>query len=68
MSEKIKLDVKDTHMKTLHSAVLYARLFIKEYPERKGLRDGVVYDSRFYIYRTKTMVVVRDNGPAGRGE
>lgn len=37
--------------------------FNVEYPDRIGLRDGVGYrvlTDTFYVYRTKTQIVVRD--------
>ena len=48
-----------------NTAVRLARTFIKEYPGKMGWRDGVIYvpqniaQGSFYVYRTKTSIVVR---------
>ena len=47
------------------SAVFIAGRFSREYPNRMGIRDGVIYatpnptDATIYVYRTKTQIVVR---------
>lgn len=43
-------------------AVNWAKHFITEWPERIGVRDGCGYrkwGKTMYVYRTKTMVIVR---------
>lgn len=43
-------------------AAQLAKQFEDQYPERSGIRNGVVYsragDPSYYIYRTKTSLVV----------
>lgn len=47
------------------SAIMTAAQFSKDYPNRIGIRDGVIYttlnptDPTIYVYRTKTQIVVR---------
>ena len=44
------------------TALKIARTFTQDYPNRIGIRAGVVYDCGDvvgYAYRTKTLVVVR---------
>ena len=44
------------------TAMGIAKVFHSEYPDRIGIRDGVVYDcgdAVGYAYRTKTLVIVR---------
>lgn len=44
---------------------IVANQFLKDYPDREGIRNGVTYvkneeyDKSLYVYRTKTTVVVR---------
>jgi len=44
---------------------MVAKQFLKDYPERIGVRNGCSYvqnedyDNALYVYRTKTSVVVR---------
>jgi hypothetical protein len=57
----MKLIIRDT--KNWHEAVRCAETFKSQYPEdRVGFHKGVVYYNNhncFYVYRTKTAIVVR---------
>ena len=69
MSETtLKLNVKDMSLTTLYRAVSCAQDFNDVYPDDMGARNGVVYECRFYIYRTKTTIVVNDNGEPKESE
>lgn len=59
------MDLKITHIKPSDwpDAVRCANLYAREYPDRRGIYNGAAYTMTgmpsFYVYRTKTAVVVR---------
>ena len=61
----MELRVRGVAADDWHRAVVAAKGFAKDYPDRMGTRNGVVYDTeyldksvRVYVYRTKTAIVV----------
>lgn len=64
----MKLTIRDVHEKHWIMAINVARQFKSEYPDKMGFHAGVVYvwdakvvppEPSFYVYRTKTGVIVR---------
>ncbi|GAA5627495.1 hypothetical protein Brsp05_02786 [Brucella sp. NBRC 12953] len=67
----IKLVNVDEH--DLAYAANLAVHFVRQYPDRMGLRNGVAFtkdcvDYSLYIYRTKTQIVVRGRESSPLGE
>lgn len=58
--EQLKLvDIKPCYWPSVSIA---AKRFMEDFPDRMGIRQGVVYtreEISFYIYRTKTQIIVR---------
>jgi len=60
----IKLIVRRAKQTEWDEARKVAELYLKDYPERMGIRAGLAYwngkvgDATMYVYRTKTAVVV----------
>jgi hypothetical protein len=56
------LKIRNTPPDAWEAAAALAARFVKEYPERVGVGAGVAYTKRgsptFYVYRTKTSIVV----------
>lgn len=59
----MNLTITDVHESWLSAAVDAARDFNRNYPDRIGIRQGCAYSHRegpiFYVYRTKSMIIVR---------
>lgn len=67
----IKLVNVDEH--DLAYAANLAVHFVRQYPDRIGLRNGVAFtkdcvDYSLYVYRTKTQIVVRGRESSPLGE
>jgi len=62
---KLQLKIYDMPMSEWIRGPMVAKQFLKDYPERIGVRNGCSYvqnedyDNALYVYRTKTSVVVR---------
>ncbi len=60
----IDIKLRNVKVEDAHNAVGVIKLFLDEYPDRKGFHQGAVYSSpihkpSFYVYRTpKTIVCV----------
>lgn len=56
------IKIRDCPANHLEDAVDCAKHFMENYPERKGVYNGVAYSKKghpsFYVYNTKKMVVV----------
>ncbi len=68
---KIRIETNDARETHAHAATRIALQFVREYPDRIGFHQGVVYttkcgcsethDLSFYVYRTpKGAIVVRE--------
>jgi len=57
------IKITDVPNKWLPVALEMAQDFIERYPDKKGLSDGCAYSRAgspsFYVYRLKSMIVVR---------
>jgi len=64
MAENLNLKTRNLPKSEWIRAPVTAKQFLKDYPDRYGVRNGVVYvqneeyDRALYVYRTKTCVVV----------
>lgn len=60
-----ELKIKNVPEDRWHIAAALGIKFQEEFPDRAGIRDGVAYirgsDPAYYVYRTKTQVVVVGN-------
>jgi len=62
---KLQLKIYDMPMSEWIRGPMVAKQFLKDHPDKLGIRDGCSYvqnedyDNALYVYRTKTSVVVR---------
>lgn len=65
MMESLSLKVSNLPMEEWHRAHRCAMQYLRDFPNRRGIRDGCVYTNQgfpsqpIYVYRTKTQIVVR---------
>lgn len=73
MSEKLKLVIYDMDRRDWDGASVLAWHFLKEFPDKIGIRNGCAYGpsrgrpGSMYVYRTKTSVVVRGTEKTASG-
>lgn len=59
------IKIRDLGEEQWSRAARLASQFLKEFPEKFGIRDGCIYatlrseDPALYVYKTKTQIVVR---------
>lgn len=72
MTNAVALKIYDMPMSEWGRAHIVARQFLKDYPDRIGMRNGCVYSQTIcdsvplYVYRTKSCVVVRGSKGASQ--
>lgn len=62
------LKIRDVPPANWQDAVTCAALYERDYPDRRGIYNGAAYTMKgrpsFYVYRTKTAIVVRGEDAA----